>query len=463
MDAAQKGINLMGILNYNKTLSTTGLECEGSFQINLALAAGGDIVSAPADIVLVLDRSGNMAGAPLTSIKNDANALIDAIAEATDGTVSGEIGYGSQISIVSFAATATANTELITSVSDLKSAVNSLTASGNTNVTAALTKAQEVLQSATNKKIVIMFTDGVTNAGGNANTIAAQLRDSGASIFIFGLNAGDGINMTNLNNWASKPASAFVIIDPAEDYFDNLAENLTNQGATNITVTDTVSSCFRIASLSVPTVGQASLLDDNTIQWTIDFLGTTNVEGAELTFTVEHEGPCSGVVEPNQSAVYTDTENNTVNFPSPSLDVECETPVVIPESCPEPVALTVDGCEDVVELDAGNLVIDSGGSIASLDVTLQSVCPGKRVALAAILTEVDEDGTEYNRGMKTMVIPAHTRGFCSDITVRCIRFVLPASLSLAEDDAPCTTRNFNARFLANYIDSGFACCTAEDE
>ena len=465
MTAAQKGINLMGIINYNKIFSTESLECEGSFQINLSMVAGPDITEDPADIVLVFDRSGDMAGAPLANFKNGANELIDIIAEATDGTESGQIGDGNRIAIVSFAATATADTQLITDVSELKEAVNNIQAVGSTNVAAGFTTAGQLLQASSNNKVIVMFTNGMSNAGANASTVAAQLKASGVSIFIVALNVGDGLNEAGINDWASDPAASFVTIVPngtqIADIFASLADNIARDGATNITITDTVSPCFRITGTSMPTQGQASLLNNNTVQWTIEDLGTDAIEGVELIFTVEHLGTCAGTVEPNQSTVYTDTENNVVDFPSPTLSVDCTE--VIAEDCPEPIPLSVSGCEDVVTLDAGNLVIDTAGSIASLDVTLQNVCPGKRVALAAILTEVDADGTEQNRGMKTMVIPAHTREFCTDVTVRCIKFVLPASLSLAEDDAPCAVRNLNARFIANYIDSGFACCTADEE
>lgn len=80
------------------------------------------------------------------------------------------------------------------------------------------------------------------------------------------------------------------------------------------------------------------------------------------------------------------------------------------------------------------------------------------MALAAILTEVDDRGLEYSHGMKTVVIPAHTRPVCQDVTVRCIKFVLPESLNVSGSAGSiCKGRNFKARFLANYIDADFAC------
>lgn len=84
----------------------------------------------------------------------------------------------------------------------------------------------------------------------------------------------------------------------------------------------------------------------------------------------------------------------------------------------------MDGCEDTVYFDAGDLEMGPLGRILQLDVRLRNVCPYKRVALAALLSEVDREGNEYKRGMKAMTIPAHTRKTCRDVTVHCIKFVL---------------------------------------
>ena len=149
-------------------------------------------------------------------------------------------------------------------------------------------------------------------------------------------------------------------------------------------------------------------------------------------------------------------ENAAVEEPLTGEDCSGE---VFPEPCPEPVDITVGGCEISAVFDAGDLALDSLGRILQLDVTLRNVCPGKRVALAVILTEVDCKDREHDRGLKTLVIPAHDRSSCQDITVRCIKFVLPEELDVSGSaDALCNKRCFRVRFLANYIDSGFVCC-----
>lgn len=123
----------MGVTNSNNELSVSEISCGGSFRIRLSLTAAPDIMTNPTDIVLILDRSGSMQGAPLANLKNGAKAFIDIIDEATDGTQDGQIGSGSRIGIVSFADTATQDTQLITDVSDLKDAVDALTSGGSTN------------------------------------------------------------------------------------------------------------------------------------------------------------------------------------------------------------------------------------------------------------------------------------------------------------------------------------------
>lgn len=464
LSVALKGMNLMGVTYSNKEINTDSISCGGSFTVTLSLTASPDIVSNPADIVLILDRSGSMAGSPLANMKNGARKFIDIIAEATGGTQTGQLGGGSRIGIVSFADTATQDTQLITSVADLKAAVTSLTANGSTNHADAFEKALQLFPAGTtNQKVMVMFTDGVTTAGGNPNTVAATAKAQGVVIYCIGLSGNGGIDENALEDWASDPSSSYVAITPddeeLENLFEDLANNITKTGATNIVLRDTVAPCFRITSVFNPAVGSASLVDSNTVEWRIPALGVSGSEGAALEFTVQHIGQCTGTVAVNESVSYTDSEGNIVVFPSPEIDVDCGIDV-IPESCPVPVEITAEGCGDIIEFDAGDLVLESVGRILQLDVTLQNVCPNKRVALAVILNETDPDGNEYRRGMKTMTIPAHTESSCRDINVRCIKFVLPEDLDVSgTGSGTCNTRSFNARFFANYVDSDFECCT----
>lgn len=450
----------MGVTNYNKELSVEQISCDETFNVRLSLTATPDITTNPVDIVLILDRSGSMSGSALANLKNGAKAFIDIIYGATGGA-GGQIAGGTHIGIVSFADLATQDEGLITDVNDLKTAVDGLSAGGSTNHADAFTKALALLQNSTaNEQVMIMFTDGFTTAGGDPNTVATQAKAQGVVIYAIGLSGNGGIDQQALEDWASDPSSSYVVITPddaeLEEIFKDLAENISNPGATNIVITDKVLPCFTITALSSPTKGTATMLDANTVEWKIDELGVSGSEGAIFEFTVRHTGDCNGETEVNESISYTDTEGNVVNFPSPTLDVECGTPIV--EPCPEYVNYTATGCDDTIEFDAGEIQMQSLGRIVLVNFTIPQVCPNKRVAVAVVLNEVDAEGNEHQRGMKTLTIPAHTQNSCRDVFVRCVKFVLPEDLDVADTTGICNERTLRVRILANYIDNGFECC-----
>lgn len=454
----------MGVTNSNKQISVDRINCDGSLKVTLALTAAPDITENPTDIVLVLDRSGSMAGSPLANMKAGAKKFIDIIDESTDGTQDGQIGSGSRIGIVSFADSATADTQLITSVDALKSAVDSLTAGGSTNHADAFSKAGDLFDPASsNAKVVVMFTDGKTTIGPPPAPVAAALRASGVIIYCIGLVGSDGIDVNTLNEWATDPNASHVAVTPddaeLEELFADLAANISKPGATNIVIDEVVSSDFVITSVYPPNKGNTNLINSRTIKWTIDALGTTASEGASLEFIVRHVAQNSGVKLVNQSITYTDAENNVVTFPQPTVTVDCGI-VVTPEQCPEPTNVTMTGCQDSLVVDLGDTYMESLGRILQVNTTIKNVCPGKRVALAAVLTEVDQYGIEHQRGLKAITIPAHNYPTCRDVQIKCIKFVLPEDLNVSGGSAGgmCGTRNFRVRFVSHHIDNDFQCC-----
>lgn len=454
----------MGITNSNKVVSTDRIDCDGTLRVRLALTATPDIVSNPTDIALVLDRSGSMAGDPLAAMKLGAKTFIDIIAEATGGAPSGEIGSGSRIGIVSFAATATADTALITSVDALKDAVDALSAGGNTNHADAFSTAAGLFEPAsTNAKVIVMFTDGNTTAGAPPAPVAAAARAQGIIIYCIGLVGSDGVDVSALNEWATDPDATHVAVTPdaadLEELFAQLAQNISKAGATNIVIHETLNPDFVITSIQSPSKGTATMLTSTSLRWNIDELGVTGSESATLDFFIRHTAQTPGTKKVNSAITYSDTEGNVVTFPDPEVTVECGV-VVHPEPCPQPVDLSVDGCSDAVLVDLGDTYLESLGRIIQMDVTVKNVCPGRRVALAAILTEVDQNGEEHQRGMKAFTLPAHYGPSCRDVLVKCIRFVVPEDLDVSGSDprALCNQRNFKARFIAHNIDTDYRCC-----
>ena len=454
----------MGITNSNKQIDTLQIGCDGTLKVTLALSASPDIASNPTDIVLVLDRSGSMAGSPLENMKSGADTFIDIIDEATDSTQDGVIGSGSRIGIVSFADTATADTPLSTSVADLKAAVNALTAGGSTNHADAFTKAAGLFDPmSSNAKVIVMFTDGKTTSGVPPPPVAAAARAAGIIIYCIGLIGADGIDVSVLNDWATDPDASHVAVTPddseLEELFADLAANISKPGATNIIINEIIHSDFTIVSITPPTKGTAIAVNTTTLQWKIPELGVSGNEGATLEFYIQHTSLNSGTKLVNQSVTYSDKEGNIVTFPEPSVKVDCGI-IITPEPCPAPVDFTVDGCEDYMVVDLGDTYLESTGRIIELDVTIKNVCPGRRVAVGIILTETGCGGEEYPRGIKTLTIPAHSYPSCRDILVKCIRFVLPDDLdaSCSFSGGMCSARKLKARVIAHNIDTDFKCC-----
>ena len=454
----------MGITSSSKQINLDRIDCDGTLKVTLALSASPDISSNPTDIVLVLDRSGSMTGSPLANMKAGAKTFIDIIDEATDSYQDGNIGSGSRIGIVSFSDDAVADTQLITSTAALKNAVDGLTAGGSTNHADAFAKATQLFDPlSSNAKVIVMFTDGKTTAGPPPAPVAVAARAAGVIIYCIGLIGSDGIDVSVLNDWATDPDASHVAVTPddadLEDLFRDLAANISKTGATNIVIDEVVNPDFIITGVTPPTKGTATTIDSNTLQWKISELGVSANEGASLEFYIRHIAQDSGEKQVNQSITYSDNEGNVVVFSDPSVLVECGI-VINPEPCPVPVNLAVDGCRDSVIIDAGETYLESLGRILQLNVTVKNVCPGKRVALAVILTEIDSNGGEHPRGMKTITIPAHNYPSCRDVLVKCIKFVLPEDLDVSGGmpNAMCNTRNFKARFISHNIDTDYQCC-----
>ena len=456
----------MALIRSTKELSTSTIDCGGSFDVILTLGAEPDIAENPADIVLILDRSGSMEQS-LPTMKTAANAFIDVIDASTDGSQDGTIDGGSRMGIVSFADLGTQDTQLITDVAALKAAVNGLVAGGASNQADGFANALALFDLLSpNRRIMVMITDGISSVGGDPNVMASAAKAAGVTIYMVGLPGNDGISEAALRQWASQPDTQYVSISPSDAELEGIlvdvAQEIAGPGVTNAVINEYLSDCFRIQSVATPTTGTATLLDENHLQWLIPELGTNGPEEVVLRFTATHLGACSGLIAVNEFIDYDDAQGNVPDFGDPEILVNCGD-IVIPEPCPVAVDVSMAGCVDEIEIDAGAVLLESLGRILKLDVTIPNVCPGRRMALAVILTEVDAEGNEYRRGMKTLVIPAHDGEGCRDVTVRCIRFVLPEELDVSgEPDGICDQRNFRARFMANYIDAGFTCCALDD-
>lgn len=183
----------MGVTSSNKLTNVSETGCKGNFKVTLALSASPDIINSPTDIVLILDKSGSMAGVPFESLKEGARTFIDIIEKSTDGQQDGQIGAGSRIGIVGFSSTATIESPLTTSVADLKNSLDLMVAGGATNHQAAFQTAFDMMDLNNGKaKVMVMFTDGKTTEGPPAEPTTAMIRSKGILIYCIGLSGAGG-------------------------------------------------------------------------------------------------------------------------------------------------------------------------------------------------------------------------------------------------------------------------------
>ena len=124
---------------------------------------------------------------------------------------------------------------------------------------------------------------------------------------------------------------------------------------------------------------------------------------------------------------------------------------------PDPSVFSLTGCQDALQVRLCNTHLTELGRIVQLDLTLKSVCPGKRVAVSILLWELDPCGGEYSRGARHLVIPAQPGDRCRDVELRCIPFSLPESLN-AGGQGLCCPRRFQVQVIANYVDTDFVPC-----
>lgn len=453
----------MGVLSSNKSISKDKITCGESMNVTLSLSASPDLQNVPKEIVLVLDRSRSMSGAPIDALKKAALRFMEVYDVESDGIKNGLIGGESKVGLVSFSTTATIDSQLTDATQISIEKINEMDAQGSTNHADAFSKAIDVLSQTTGKeKIIILFTDGDSNPGQEGFDLAQKAKDMGITIYCIGYDRNIRFDMRDFEQWASEPASAHVFITPdldeMEAAFLALIRNIAKPGGTQISITDTVDSCFEITGNVVVSKGAVRVLDAHKLQWEMDSLGVTENESATCTFTVTHKGSCTGDILINEKTEYRDNESNVVRFISPTVEVDCKETAIIPEPCPVPVNVRVDSCEDFVQFDAGDVELTSLGRIIQINFTLKNVCPGKEVALAVLLYEIDESGNEQSRGMKTIVIPPQTGVGCRDIRVRCVNFVVTDSQGGDKNSSLCGKRNFSVRTIGNYTSTDFVCC-----
>ena len=161
----------------------------------------------PVDVVAVLDRSGSMsADVPITAgtqtklqmLQDSARLFVDMLRRDA-GDRLGQVSFASNVSTDFDDGAGAVKPYGAAETATVKSAIDSLSADGNTNIRAALERALSLIPASTDRrKVVLFFSDGMKTAGGNPTeaSFLQRFTDEDVNVFSvgFGTEGGDGLS-----------------------------------------------------------------------------------------------------------------------------------------------------------------------------------------------------------------------------------------------------------------------------
>lgn len=217
----------LGVPEHHKTIAKKN-GANDTYTLNLNVtgkrSSTSQTVSQPVDIALVLDNSGSMnycmsgrqpfyfppcsGDDPVRSaaLKTAVTAFLDGV--DTQNKTIANADNKVQVSLVSFAGSASTLSGLTPDVTTLKTKVNSLKPQGATNTADGFSEAKSTLDKDTRTnaiKYVVFFTDGVpttknafsSTVANNTLTTAKQLKDANISVYGVGIFSGADASVTS--------------------------------------------------------------------------------------------------------------------------------------------------------------------------------------------------------------------------------------------------------------------------
>lgn len=241
----------LGVPEHHKTIAKKP-GANDTYTLNLDVtgkrSSTSQTVSQPVDIALVLDNSGSMnycmngdqpsyfdpcrgdnavrsaaLKTAVTTFLNGVDMQNETIANA-DNKV--------QVSLVSFAKSASTLSELTSDVATLKTRVKSLKPQGATNTAAGFREAKSTLDKdkRTNAiKYVVFFTDGVPTTDNTFNSTVAnetlmtakQLKDANVGVYSVGIFSDADTSVTSCSRWSNETRKANVFMNAVSSNYPN--------------------------------------------------------------------------------------------------------------------------------------------------------------------------------------------------------------------------------------------------
>lgn len=122
-----------------------------------------DVPGGSREVVLVLDSSGSMRNTPISVMKKSAIKFCESMIDAEGSN---------KIAIVSYSTNVNKTLDFTSDMDAIKNFINSMFASGGTNIADGLKKAKSLLDdsSVNGKKNIVLLTDGLPENGSTSNS-----------------------------------------------------------------------------------------------------------------------------------------------------------------------------------------------------------------------------------------------------------------------------------------------------
>ncbi len=322
----------------NKTANVTGVD---TATVHIVVNGSSNSTRLPADVVFAIDASGSMSTSDPTGLrKTGAISFINKMNSSTD-----------MVGVVNWANVIKQQQGLTNNFAQAINVVNQNTPGGTTNGALAMETSINILSLSSlpaNQRNIILLTDGLFNAGGNATHnpdqraiyFATLAKSLGYNVYTIGL--GPDVDPVVLTQMAS------VINGVPQYYFANNAsviDSIYNQifqsittKAKNITVTDVVPNYMTYVGATIaPTTNVLNPDGTRTLTWYIPSLGqgqTWNVSYDLMSLKNGFNIPTNVLA----NVTYTDPNNITGNItlPIPLVDFPANLNVT-KEGTPEPI------------------------------------------------------------------------------------------------------------------------------
>jgi uncharacterized protein YegL len=392
-------------VSYDMTAAPAEVDAGGVVTVTLSLQAVGDCSSndSPVDVMLVIDRSGSMAGRMISDAKQAAVEFVNQMDLTVD-----------QVGVASFATTGrgTLDHPLSRDASAVIQAINRLSAGGETDIKEGLEiAATEIISSghhlATNAPVIIILSDGHHNETSSGELLATAGRIKQAGIRIISIGLGSYADERQLKAVASSSTDYYYAPDSADlaDIYRSIAATA-RVAARDMVITDTLSSYVSLVPASFqgpisPTVS------GNHVIWHVAAVST-----APLTLTyqvVMTDTPNTNPGWPTSDstlAPYIDAGGNpaSLTFPVPYVKVHSQ--------CGQPTLNSIAPAWACVETDVpvtltGGGFVAPSASIGGQALTIHCSNPHTIIAtLPAGLEAGVHDVTVANQCATTATLPA---------------------------------------------------------